>query len=62
MAYLKVFIILGALLTIVGTYLFAINGVVGLVGSGIGFIFNFFNLFTNTVVFAGVISVDLWLS
>lgn len=55
------FIILGALLTIVGTYIFALNGVVGLVGSGIGFIFNFFNLFTNTATYAALISVEVWI-
>ncbi len=61
MALVKVFIIIGALLTLVGTYLFAINGVVGLVGSGIGFIINLFDLFTNAVVYATVVSIDVWL-
>ncbi|MBY9009054.1 MAG: hypothetical protein KGD74_04225 [Candidatus Lokiarchaeota archaeon] len=61
MALGKVFIILGALLTLVGTYIFAINGVSGLVGSGIGFIFNFINLFTNAVVYASIISIEVWL-
>ena len=61
MASGKVFIVLGALLTIVGTYIFAISGVVGLVGSGIGFILNFFNLITNAVVYAGVVNVEVWL-
>ena len=55
------FIILGALLTLFGTYVFAISGVFGLVGSGIGFILNFFTLFTNAVVYAGIVSIELWL-
>ncbi len=57
----KVFIIIGALLTLVGTYFFALNGVIGLVGSGIGFIFNFFNLFTNAATYAVLVNIEVWL-
>ena len=38
----KILLILGALLSILGTYVFAIYGVTGFVGSGIGFLLNLF--------------------
>jgi hypothetical protein len=44
----KIFIILGGILTLLGTYVFAIYGVAGLyAGSGIGFITNLPDLFGN---------------
>jgi len=43
----KIFVILGALLSILGTYVFAIYGSPGIVGSGIGFITNLPILFEN---------------
>jgi hypothetical protein len=44
----KILIVLGALLTLLGTYVFAIYGVAGsFAGSGIGFIMNLPDLFAN---------------
>lgn len=40
---------------------FALNGVIGLVGSGIGFIFNFLNLFTNAATYAVLVNIEVWL-
>ncbi|MBY9015229.1 MAG: hypothetical protein KGD68_06010 [Candidatus Lokiarchaeota archaeon] len=54
-------IILGALLTLVGTYIFAINGVVGLVGSGIIFILKLDDLFANAAEYASIVNIELWL-
>ncbi len=59
MALGKIFIILGALLSILGTYVFAIYGAVGFVGSGIGFILNLTDLFENAALYAGFAGIDV---
>ena len=68
MALGKIFVILGALLTILGTYVFAIYGTVGSVGSGIGFILNTFGggladptLFAGASTYAPSLSIEIWL-
>ena len=68
MAVGKIFIILGALLSILGTYVFAIYGTVGSVGSGIGFILNTFGggvadptLFAGSSTYASSLSIEVWL-
>ncbi|MBY9020758.1 MAG: hypothetical protein KGD67_06860 [Candidatus Lokiarchaeota archaeon] len=61
MALGKLFVILGALLTLVGTYVFAIYGAVGVVGSGIGFILNFLDLFANAALYAGFAGIEVYL-
>ena len=65
----KIFIILGALLSILGTYVFALySGGTGFVGSGIGFILNTFGggladptLFAGAGTYAPGLSVEVWL-
>ena len=66
MALGKIFIILGALLSILGTYVFAIYGVTGSVGSGIGFILNTFGggwadpmLFAGSSTYATYLTIDV---
>ncbi len=62
MALGKIFIILGALLSILGTYVFAIYaGGTGYVGSGIGFIINLGILFENAATYATSLSIEVWL-
>ena len=61
MALGKIFIILGALLSILGTYVFAIYGGTGYVGSGIGFITNLSILFENADSFAIALSIEVWM-
>ncbi len=68
MALGKIFIILGALLSILGTYVFAIYGVTGSVGSGIGFILNTFGggladptLFAGSSTYATILGIEVWL-
>ncbi|MCJ7650758.1 MAG: hypothetical protein MUP85_19275 [Candidatus Lokiarchaeota archaeon] len=68
MALGKIFVILGALLSILGTYVFAIYGATGVVGSGIGFILNTFGgglvtptLFAGADVHATYLSIEVWL-
>ena len=68
MALGKIFIILGALLSILGTYVFAIYaGGTGFVGSGIGFILNTFGggladptLFAGASAFATALGIEVW--
>jgi len=55
----KIFIILGALLSILGTYIFAIYGVTGSVGSGIGFITNLGTLFGNAASIAAGLGIEV---
>jgi hypothetical protein len=55
----KLFAILGGLLTLLGTYVFAIRGIVGTVGSGIGFIFNLGPLIENAELYSGALSIDI---
>ena len=65
----KIFIILGALLSILGTYVFAIYaGGTGYVGSGIGFILNTFGgglatptLFAGASDYATLLGIEVWL-
>ncbi|NVM19019.1 MAG: hypothetical protein HWN80_14995 [Candidatus Lokiarchaeota archaeon] len=61
MALGKIFIILGALLSILGTYVFALYGAVGVVGSGIGFILNLTDLFENAALYAGFAGLEIWI-
>lgn len=55
----KLFAILGGLLTLLGTYVFAIRGIVGTVGSGIGFIFNIGPLFENAAINSSSLGIDI---
>jgi hypothetical protein len=55
----KILMIIGALLTLLGTYVFAIYGGVGIVGSGIGFILNTADLFTDAATYAALLSIDV---
>jgi len=55
----KVFAFLGGLLTLLGTYLFALYGVTGGVGSGIGFIMNIPDLFTDADTIAALLSTPV---
>ena len=56
----KIVTILAALLTILGTYVFALYLFLpGAVGSGIGFIFNLGDLFGNASAFAAALSIDV---
>jgi len=64
----KIFIILGALLSILGTYVFAIYDLTGDVGSGIGFILNTIGgglkdptLFAGASTYATDLNIDVWL-
>jgi len=57
----KLFAIIAAILTLLGTYVFAINlgSSPSTVGSGLGFIFNIPDLFTNAATHAGTLSIDV---
>jgi len=44
--------LLGGIMTILGTYVFAVYGTLGWVGSGIGFILNISDLFGNADIYA----------
>lgn len=55
----KVFAFLGGILTLVGTFVFAIKGVVGDVSSGLGFAMNIPDLFTNADTNAPAISTPV---
>ena len=58
----KILTILGGLLTLLGTYVFAIYGLAGsFAGSGIGFITNLPDLFTNADAIAVFVGLDVWL-
>ena len=59
MALGKIFVILGALLSILGTYVFAIYGATGIVGSGIGFITNLGFLFENAASIAAGLGIEV---
>ena len=68
MALGKIFIILGALLSILGTYVFALYGSTGFVGSGIGFILNTIGgglvdppLITGAGTYAPLLSTEIWI-
>lgn len=67
MALGKIFIILGALLSILGTYVFAIYGATGVVGSGIGFLLNAIgggwvdpSLLAGASTYATLLSTEVW--
>lgn len=67
MALGKIFIILGALLSILGTYVFAIYGITGTVGSGIGFFLNTIGggladptLFAGASAYASGLGIEIW--
>ena len=57
----KILIILGALLTIVGTYVIALYGGTGAVGSGIGFILNIPELYGNSMTYITGIPIEAWI-
>lgn len=61
MASGKLFALIAAILTLIGTYVFAINtgSLPSTVGSGIGFIFNIPGLFTDAATHAGTLSIDV---
>ncbi len=61
MAAGKILTLLGGLLTILGTYVFALYGVTGVVGSGIGFIQNIGELFGDADLYATSIDTPIWL-
>lgn len=56
----KLLIILGAICTLLGIYVFAIYGGSGYVGSGIGFIMNTPELFTDAAGKASALSIPIW--
>ncbi|MFW9937707.1 MAG: hypothetical protein ACFFD5_08665 [Candidatus Thorarchaeota archaeon] len=57
----KILVFLGGLLTLLGTYVFALYGATGFVGSGIGFILNIPALFTDAGTIAPALSTPVWL-
>ena len=64
----KLFVILGALLSILGTYVFALYGSTGLVGSGIGFILNTIGggllnptLLAGASTYATILGIEVWI-
>jgi hypothetical protein len=60
MASGKLIALIAAILTILGTFVFAIYyGAPGIVGSGIGFILNIPDLFTDASTYAGLLSIDV---
>lgn len=60
MASGKIFALIAAILTLLGTYVFAIYYFLpGAVGSGIGFILNIPDLFTDAVSLAAFMSIDV---
>lgn len=61
MALGKIFVILGALLSIVGTFVFALfNPAPGWIGSGLGFALNLPNLFTNVAAIALLTGLEVF--
>jgi len=64
----KILVIIGAILSILGTYVFAIYGSTGIVGSGIGFVLNTFGagvadptLIAGAALYAGAMSIEIYL-
>lgn len=55
----KVFAFLGGILTLVGTYIFAVFGTTGIVGSGLGFAMNIPDLFENADAWSIVIDIPV---
>ena len=52
--------LLSGIITILGTYVIAIYGTTGVVGSGIGFIFNLGELFANAEAIAASLAAPVW--
>ena len=57
----QVLALLSGIITLLGTYVIAIYGSVGTVGSGIGFILNLGELFINADAYALALSSPVWL-
>ena len=64
----KILIIIGAILSILGTYVFGIYGSPGFVGSGIGFALNTFGggladptLIAGAALYAGAMGIEIWM-
>lgn len=57
----KIIALLGGIITLLGTYVFALYGATGFVGSGIGFILNIPDLFTEAGTIAPLLSTPVWL-
>ena len=67
----KILVIIGAILSILGTYVFAIYGGTGAVGSGIGFFLNTFDilglgfadppLFSGAALYSGLMGIEIYL-
>jgi hypothetical protein len=58
----KVLALIAGLLTLIGTYVVAIYGIAGsYAGSGIGFILNIPDLFSNAATYATGLSIEVWL-
>jgi len=55
----KVFAFLGGILTLVGTFVFAVFGTTGVVGSGLGFAMNIPDLFENADAWALLIDIPV---
>lgn len=55
----KVFAFLGGILTLVGTFVFAVFGTTGVVGSGLGFAMNLPDLFENADAWALLIDIPV---
>ena len=59
MAAGKILAFLGGLITLLGTYVFALYGVTGVVGSGIGFVTNLPDLFSNADAIAFLMDIPV---
>lgn len=59
MAAGKVFAFLGGILTLVGTFVFALYGSTGIVGSGIGFILNLDEIFGDADALAALMDIPV---
>ncbi|NVM45943.1 MAG: hypothetical protein HWN79_13585 [Candidatus Lokiarchaeota archaeon] len=64
----KILVIIGAILSILGTYVFGIYGGTGAVWSGIGFALNTFGagfadptLIAGAALYAGAMSIEIWM-
>jgi len=55
----KVFAFLGGILTLVGTFVFAVFGTTGVIGSGLGFAMNIPDLFENADAWALLIDIPV---
>lgn len=52
--------LLSGIITLLGTYVIAIYGITGIVGSGIGFILNLGDLFANAETIATALAAPVW--